>query len=322
MILYIVNKKTKKLSLFISALPDKLHSTKPNMATTTLRQQAALAGFNLVPKRAGGRRGISVFGDFAKPQTQIQKQRAIASAGIAREARETYIDALIAQGVSPADASLRWKATAQQRRLASLQANNTPQKVVGRMISAAVSQGFITTAQGRNILATAQEDPDAAKQQLRVAKGGRTKQWVMVNGKIVRNAAGIRQRNPDFPAQATRVRATAYNMKILTGKNHTRKVAQLLNFLGPGSIAKFVEYDAEYYPGKKTITQAELADFTEWALQPWASKAPPGTQARWAGRDLTPSARAPRDIQRLKEALSGTGFGYIGGTGTVPYNTP
>jgi hypothetical protein len=102
------------------------------------------------------------------------------------------------------------------------------------------------------------------------------------------------------------MRATGYDIASLTGgkKVGSKQIAKYLGFLGPSAIAKFVQFDREYYPvnhaSRKnlTISAKEIADFVAWSVYPFEA-ANPDLTSHWQNRSFA-GASAAETRARLK----------------------
>ena len=107
-------------------------------------------------------------------------------------------------------------------------------------------------------------------------------------GRFARNAKGGYLLNPNakhkwgtervfnnaVDPQKIGLRATGYDIQQLTRKKAGKKVAKYINFLGPGAISQFVQFDAQWYRDAATITQNEVMDFIANTNQPWRNVHP------------------------------------------------
>lgn len=99
-------------------------------------------------------------------------------------------------------------------------------------------------------------------------------------------------------------RASAYDLRQITGKRHTQQIAKYLSVLGPKSIGEFIAFDKTYYPpekGKMTIDENELLDFIAYSIAPWEN-ANVGTKF---GTHWGPRVQNAPDIKKLQKLLVG-----------------
>jgi hypothetical protein len=126
------------------------------------------------------------------------------------------------------------------------------------------------------------------------------------NGRYVTQKIGkktFRVRN-QIDSANVRPRASAYDIRQITGKTHGQQVARYLSVLGPKSIGEFIAFDKLYYPkgkGQMSITEDELLDFIAYSIAPWENANVGGAK----GTHWGPRVQGAPDIAKLQRMLNG-----------------
>jgi hypothetical protein len=243
--------------------------------------KAELAQAGLVANNAGTRAPgyfSETFGYAKPPRTAAQVAASMATARAAKAAKAAF------QGTD-----LQWRQMMRDKR-------QDPAAVAVRLqgaVKAAVRKGLITGTQANQVSTIRQLHAQIARKNQTYAKDAK--------GRFVTDLYGVRGLNTSYVRGTRGTRASAYDLKRLLGVGHTKKVAQLLSFLGPASIQQFIAFHknpANGYADAKNITQTEVADFATWALTPWMQKNQ-ALAAHWA----TPIGKS--DLASLRAALEG-----------------
>lgn len=241
--------------------------------------RAELQRFGLVANKAGSR-APGFFADrYGFPKKQRTAAQIAADMARARKAKATKA------AFRGTDAEWRQLMRTQRQDPGAVQARLTG------AINSAVRKGLITRAQGDVVTSTKELHAAIARKNSPYAKDAKNR--------FITDLYGVRQLNPNYVRGSRAPRASAYDLKRILGVGHTRKVAQLLSFLGPASIQQFITFHqdpANGYSNAKNITQTEVADFASWALTPWMQENQ-ALAAHWQ----TPIGK--RDLNSLRSAL-------------------